>query len=68
MPNMLNIEMQNIEGAKYGEAKYRSGKISKAKCLKCQNIESPADLPMGELELRGIKTSCCLSQDEAIGI
>ena len=38
---------------KISNVKYRSGK----------NIESPADLFLSELELRG-KTSCCLSQDD----
>ena len=35
--------------------------------IRLQNIESLADLPMSELELREKKTLCCLSQDEAIG-
>ena len=44
--------MQNIER-----------KISKWKKNGGQNIESPADLFLSELEIRG-KTSCCLSQDD----
>ena len=33
------------------------------KISKWQNIESPADLFLSELEIRG-KASCCLSQDD----
>ena len=44
--------MQNIER-----------KISKWQNIKRQNIESPADLLLSKLEIRG-KTSCCLSQDD----
>ena len=44
--------MQNIER-----------KMSKWQNIERQNIESPADLFLSELEIRG-KTSCCLSQDD----
>ena len=68
----MKYRTQNIEVAKYRIAKYRQTKypmqnierkISKWQNIERQNSESPADLFLSELEIRG-KTSCCLSQDD----
>ena len=63
---------RKISNAKYRSRKISNGKISTDKIsyakyrtqnIERQNIESPADLFLSELENRG-KLSCCLSQDD----